>query len=166
MMAVVASSPGSPTSSDRALVVALLGREPFTDYSVSVRCPHGRPAVLRNAPRDLRGRPFPTREWLLNPVLDDAVSRLEAAGGVRMLEEDPEMVEHIAAAHRRHARLHDGYRVAGSGDPRYVKCLHAHLAFALAEGGSPVGDWIMRHAGIDWPGDCCADVPGAGDAGD
>jgi hypothetical protein len=145
------------------VVVARLGREPFTDYTISVRCPHGRPAVLRNAPRDLRGRPFPTREWLLDPALDDAVSRLEAAGGVRMLEEDPEMVEHIAAAHRRHARLHDGYRVAGAGDPRYVKCLHAHLAFALAEGGSPVGDWIMRHAQIDWPGDCCPDQPAGGD---
>lgn len=162
-MTVVASSPGSPTSSDRALVVARLGREPFTDYTISVRCRHGRPAVLRNVPRDLRGRPFPTREWLLDPALDSAVSRLEAAGGVRTLEEDPEMVEHIAAAHRRHARLHDGYRVAGAGDPRYVKCLHAHLAFALAEGGSPVGDWIMREAGIDWPAVCCPDQPDAGD---
>lgn len=155
MMAVVASSAGSPTSSDRETVVARLGREPFTDYSISVRCVHGRPAVLRNAPRDLRGRPFPTREWLIDRTLDDAVSRLEARGGVRMLEDDEDMRPHLAAAHRRHAELHDGYRVAGSGDPRYVKCLHAHLAFALAEGGGPVGDWIMEHAGITWPGDCC-----------
>lgn len=162
MMAAVASSAGSPTSSDRALVRARLGREPFTDYSVSVRCIHGRPAVLRNAPRDLRGRPFPTREWLIDPTLDAAVSRLEADGGVRMLEEDGDMAEHLAAAHRRHAALHAGYRVGGSGDPRYVKCLHAHLAFALAEGGTPVGDWILERAGVTWPGDCCADFPGEG----
>ena len=158
-MGAVASSAGSPTSSDRALVAALLGREPFTDYSISVRCPHGRPVVLRNAPRDLRGRPFPTREWLLDPGLDDAVSRLEAAGGVKLLEDDAAMADHLAEAHRRHAALHDGYRVAGSGDPRHVKCLHAHLAFALAEGGSPVGDWIMRRAGIRWPDGCCDDAP-------
>lgn len=161
------SSAGSPTSSDRALVRERLGREPFTDYVVSVRCRHGRPAVLRNAPLDLRGRPFPTREWLLDPALDEAVSRLEAAGGVRMLEDDAAMRAPLAEAHRRHAALHAGHRVSGSGDPRYVKCLHAHLAFALAEGGSPVGDWILRRAGIRWPDDCCtgpAGPPAPGDA--
>lgn len=148
-------SAGSPTSSDRELVRARLGREPFTDYSISVRCPHGRPVVLRNAPRDLRGRPFPTREWLLDRRLHVAVSRLEAEGGVRALESDPGMAPHLADAHRRHAVLHDGYRVAGAGDPAHVKCLHAHLAFALAEGGSAVGDWILTRAGVEWPGGCC-----------
>lgn len=133
----------------------LLGREPFTDYRIAVRCPHGRPAVLRNAPTDLRGRPFPTRDWLLNPALCLAVSRLEAAGGVRRLEEDAEMAEHLAQAHRRHAALHGGFRVAASGDPAHVKCLHAHLAFALGQGGSPIGDWILARAGVDWPQGCC-----------
>ncbi|HMM48018.1 MAG TPA: DUF501 domain-containing protein [Miltoncostaeaceae bacterium] len=144
-------------------MVARLGREPFTDYRVSVRCRHGRPAVLRNTPRDAEGRPFPTREWLLDPGLRAAVSRLEAAGGVRMLENDPRMSAPLAAAHARHAALHAGYRVAGAGDPRYVKCLHAQLAFALAEGGNPVGDWVMSHAGIDWPADCCPDLSDDGD---
>ena len=157
MMGAVASSAGSPTSSDREAVVALLGREPFTDYRISVRGADGRPVVLRNAPTDLRGRPFPTREWLVDPVMDDAVSRLEAAGGVRMLEDDAEMAPHIAAAHERHAALHAGYRIAGSGNPAYVKCLHAHLAFALGEGGNPVGDWIMARAGITWPDPPAAD---------
>jgi uncharacterized protein len=163
-MTTAASSAGSPTSSDRELVVTRLGRRPFTDYRVAVRCLHGRPAVLSNAPRDLRGRPFPTRDWLLDPALDEAVSRLEAAGGVRMLERDAAMAHHLAAAHARHAAAHAGYRVAGAGDPRYVKCLHAHLAFALAEGGNPVGDWIMVRADIAWPGDCCGDTgPEPGD---
>lgn len=150
-----ASSGGSPTSSDREVVRALLGREPFTDYAISVRCPHGRPAVLRNAPTDLRGRPFPTREWLLDRRLHVAVSRLEAEGGVRALEADPAMAGPLAEAHARHADLHGGYRVAGAGDPAHVKCLHAHLAFALAEGGTPVGDWILARAGVEWPGECC-----------
>lgn len=162
-MGTVASSPGSPTSSDRAVVRRRLGREPFTDYSISVRCRHGLPAVLRNQPLDLRGRPFPTREWLLDPGLDEGVSRLEAAGGVRLLEGDPAMAGALAEAHRRHARLHGGHRVAGAGDPRHVKCLHAHLAFALAEGGGPVGAWILERGGIRWPECCCPDA-GAGGA--
>ncbi|WP_217915119.1 DUF501 domain-containing protein [Miltoncostaea marina] len=138
-------------------MAALIGREPFTDFSVAVRCPFGGPAVVRNAPLDLRGRPFPTRDWLACRALGEAVSRLEAAGGVRQLEDDPQMAPHVAEAHRRHAELHAGYRVAGSGDPRYVKCLHAHLAFGLAEGGTPVSDWIMERSGAAWPARCCLD---------
>lgn len=150
-----AHSPGSPASSDRRDVAALIGREPFTDFHVALRCPHGGPAVVRNAPLDLRGRPFPTRDWLACRSLGEAVSRLEAAGGVRMLEDDPDMREHLAAAHARHQELHAGYRVAGGGDPEHVKCLHAHLAFGLGEGGSPVADWILERAGAGWPAVCC-----------
>lgn len=150
-------SGGSPPSSDREAVAALIGREPFTDFSIAVRCPHGGPAVVRNAPLDLRGRPFPTRDWLACRALGEAVSRLEAAGGVRMLEDDADMAVHLAEAHRRHQELHAGHRVAGGGDPRHVKCLHAHLAFGLAEGGTPISDWIMERAGAGWPARCCLD---------
>lgn len=160
-MAAAVPSGGSPRASERAEVAALIGREPFTDFTVAVRCRHGRPVVLRNAPLDLRGRPFPTRDWLVPGRLADAVSRLEAAGGVRALEDDPEMAGHVRDAHRRHAELHAGHRVAGCGDPRRVKCLHAHLAFALDEGGSPIGDWILGRAGVAWPGDCCPPVAGS-----
>ncbi|MGD9694066.1 MAG: DUF501 domain-containing protein [Thermoleophilia bacterium] len=160
---MAAPSTGSPSASERAEVAALIGREPFTDFAVAVRCRHGRPVVLRNAPLDLRGRPFPTRDWLVARRLREAVSRLEAAGGVRALEDDAEMQGHLLAAHARHAALHAGHRVAGSGDPARVKCLHAHLAFALDEGGSPVGDWILARAGIAWPEDCCP--PAAATAG-
>ena len=150
-------SAGSPGSSDRRAVAALIGREPFTDFHVAVRCPHGGPAVVRNAPLDLRGRPFPTRDWLACRALSEAVSRLEAAGGVRMLEEDEAMRPHLAAANARHQDLHAGYRVGGGGDPDHVKCLHAHLAFGLGEGGSPVADWIMERSGAAWPETCCLD---------
>jgi hypothetical protein len=148
-------SAGSPPSSDREAVAALIGREPFTRFSVALRCPHGAPAIVRNAPLDLRDRPFPTRDWLACRALSEAVSRLEAAGGVRALEDDPEMAEPLAAAHARHQELHAGHRVAGGGDPRRVKCLHAHLAFGMAEGGSPVADWILQRSGAAWPERCC-----------
>ena len=90
-----APSDGSPGSSRPCRRrQALLGHTPFTDFRVAVRCPHGGPAVVRNTPLDLRGRPFPTRDWLTCRALNEAVSRLEAAGGVRMLEDDPEMRDH------------------------------------------------------------------------
>ena len=156
-MTAAAPSGGSPESSDARAVAALIGRTPFTDFQVVVRCPHGGPAVVRNAPLDLRGRPFPTRDWLTCRALDEAVSRLEANGGVRMLEDDPEMHQHVADAHASHQELHAGYRVAGSGDPAHVKCLHAHLAFGMAQGGSPVADWIGARTDIAWPERCCVE---------
>lgn len=150
-----ARSAGSAPSSDREAVAALIGREPFAGFEVAVRCPFGAPAVVRNAPRDDRGRPFPTRDWLTCRHLSEAVSRLEAAGGVRMLEGDEAMREHVLDAHRRHQALHDGHRVAGCGDPAHVKCLHAQLAFAMDQGGSAVADWILARAGAGWPARCC-----------
>lgn len=159
--ATVGSWASSPTPSDRRAVGALLGRAPAADYRVAVRCPHGTPAVIENLPRDAAGRPFPTRHWLVCRRLSEAVSRLEAAGGVRALEADEAMAEHLADAHRRHAALHGGHRVAGAGDPAHVKCLHAHLAFSLACGGGPVADWIAARTDLGWPERCCVEGMGA-----
>jgi hypothetical protein len=158
--AAVASWASSPTPSDRRAVAALLGRRPAADYGVAARCPYGAPAVIENAPRDGSGHPFPTRHWLVCRRLVEAVSRLEAAGGVRALEADPDMAAPLAEAHRRHAALQEGHRVAGAGDPAHVKCLHAHLAFALAQGGSPVADWIAARTDLAWPARCCAEEAG------
>lgn len=150
-----ASSPGSATSSDRADVRLLLDRDSITDFSVAVRCPHGGPAVLANPPVDRDGNPFPTRNWLACRHLVTAVSRLESAGGVGRLESDPTMTEPLAAAQRAHAASHAGFAVTGTADPRRVKCLHAHLATALADGGTPVGDWILARIDGSWPERCC-----------
>lgn len=137
-------------------VARLLGRPPATAYRIAVRCPYGGPAVLENDPTDLAGTPFPTRYWLACRALGVAVSRLEASGGVRALEADPDLSQAIADAHERHVALHGGHRVGGVGDPRRVKCLHAQLAFAIAEGGNPIGDWIAERTELDWPAVCCA----------
>ncbi len=114
--------------------------------------------MLANAPVDIHGRPFPTRFWLACRALGDAVSRLEAAGGVRELEADPIMAEHILAANARHRELHAGFNIGGTRDPARVKCLHAHLAFAMATGGSQIGDWIAARADLSWPPSCCAEA--------
>lgn len=152
-----ASGTGSPPWSDARAVQLLLGRDSITDYRVAVRCPHGGPAVLENDPRDRDGRPFPTRNWLACRHLSGAVSRLEARGGVSELERDPALADALTAAHRRHAELHAGHRVTGSSDAGRVKCLHAHLAFGLACGGTPVSDWILDRASAGWPERCCVE---------
>lgn len=153
-----ASGAGSPTSSDADAVARLLGRAPFTRYRVAVRCAHGSPSVVENEPTDLKGRPFPTRYWLTCRTLTMAASRLEAAGGVRTLEGDPQMREAIDAAHAAHALRHDGHRIGGVGQDGRVKCLHAQLAFALATGGNPVGDWILARLDLPESDHCCVEA--------
>lgn len=152
------SSPGSASSSDRSDARLLLGRESLTDFSVAVRCPHGGAAVLTNPSQDRKGRPFPTRYWLSCRHLTTAVSRLESEGGVKDLEADPDMTGHLADSQAAHAAEHDGHWITGTADPTRVKCLHAHLAVAMATGGSPVGDWISDRIDDDWPGRCCVDA--------
>lgn len=141
----------SPTA-DRAAVAALLGREPRADFEVVVRrADTGAPAVIRNAPLFGDGTPMPTRFWLVDPQLQVAVGRLEAAGGVRAAGAavDP---DELARAHRRYAAERDAALAAGYAGPkpsggvggtaRGVKCLHAHYAAFLAGHDDPVGRWV------------------------
>ncbi len=147
--------PGVPSGGalDRQTVARLLGREPAGAYKVVVRRRDGLPAVLENAPFLNDGRPMPTRYWLVDPALRDAVSRLEADGGVRRATAavPPEAV---AAAHVAHGAARDRLIPPGYGGPvpsggvggtrRGVKCLHAHLAWYLAGGEDPVGRWTAE----------------------
>ncbi len=138
---------------DLAAVTALLGRVPEGDFDVVVRDAAGQPVVLCNAPLLHDGTPMPTRYWLVGRAEHLAVSRLEAAGGVRRAENDldPNLV---ADAHRRAARERDaalpahhvGPRPSGgvAGTRRGVKCLHAHYAWHLAGGDDPVGRWVAE----------------------
>jgi len=140
------------TVDDRVAVRALLGREPLAEFDVVVRGDDGAPVVIRNAPFTGDGTPMPTRYWLVDPEWNRAVSRLEAAGGVREAEAviDPGA---IAAAHRAYAAerdaeippLHRGPRPSGGvgGTRMGVKCLHAHVAWFLAGGSDPVGAWAV-----------------------
>ena len=44
-----------------------IGREPTTPFTVVARCTGGHPLVIRNAPFDAGGEPFPTTYWLTCP---------------------------------------------------------------------------------------------------
>jgi len=145
-----------PTEADVAEVTARLGRPPAGDFTVARRDTRGFPVVIANAPLLRDGTPMPTRYWLVDPELRDAVSRLESTGGVRRAENevDPDA---LAAAHRRYAAARDAALTPGHGGPRPsggvggtrqgVKCLHAHLAYWLVGGDDPVGAWVADQLG-------------------
>jgi len=140
------------TIDDRVAVRALLGREPLADFDVVVRDDHGAPVVIRNAPFTVDGTPMPTRYWLVDPEWNRAVSRLEAGGGVREAETQIDGAA-IARAHHVYAALRDAEIPASHAGPRPsggvggtrlgVKCLHAHVAWFLAGGPDPVGEWAV-----------------------
>jgi hypothetical protein len=150
--------------SDREIVARQLGRPPRAFRRVAVRCPFGKPAVTEQAPFDDTGAPFPTMFWLTCPYLVAQVSRLEAAGGVerwtRSAHDDPALALSLARADEEQRSLrpeHEG-GIGGAGhDAGSLKCLHAHVAFALARPGYDLGDAIFRELDPPWPSRCCTE---------
>jgi hypothetical protein len=148
--------------SDRAAVERQLGRPPRAFRRVVVRCPFGRPAVTEQAAFDDAGEPFPTTFWLTCPQLVAAVSRLEAAGGVerwtRAVADEPQLSDSLERANGEQRRLRPeldlgvGGARSGAGS---LKCLHAHVAFALARPGYELGERIVAEVDPLWPGACC-----------
>jgi hypothetical protein len=149
--------------SDRADVERQLGRPPRAFRRVVVRCPFGKPAVTEQAAYDDAGEPFPTTFWLTCPHLVAAVSRLEAAGGVerwtRAAAEEAALHQSLERAHDEQRRLRPELDVgiggarAGAGS---LKCLHAHVAFALARPGYELGNRIVEELEPLWPNVCCS----------
>jgi hypothetical protein len=156
------------TEADRAAVAAQLGRPPRAIRAVAHRCPSGHPSVIQTSPRLDDGTPFPTLYYLTCPRLTSLTSRLEASGLMREMTErlatDPELAAVYLAAHRSYLAERDaieslGTDVSAGGMPGRVKCLHVHVAHALAVGPgvNPFGDEAVTLLRTDWPaGDCAA----------
>jgi hypothetical protein len=161
---------------DLALVQRQLGRRPRAFRRVAARCPFGAPAATEQWPYDDAGDPFPTTYYLTCGYLVAAVARLEAAGGVERwgdeVERDRELaadLERATAEQRRVRRELAGARtgrdggssldlgIGGSANPRRLKCLHAHAAFALASPGYELGTRILAEVDPPWPPQCCLD---------
>jgi hypothetical protein len=159
---------------DRAVVERQLGRPTRAFRRVVLWCPFGRPAVTEQEPYDRTGEPFPTTYYLTCRHLVAAVSRLEAAGGVERWREravrDPELQASLERAGEEQReirrRLAEGLTgadagsslelgIAGSANPRQLKCLHAHAAFALARPGYLLGEQILGEIDPLWPESCC-----------
>lgn len=152
---------------DLSVVARQIGRAPRGVDDVAHRCRFGRPQVVLVHPV-VDGNPFPTLFWLTCPHLRRAVSALESDGWVARLEdavlEDDRLRAELEQAHRayidlRSARLSLDDRatlaergmlrgllekgIGGTADLGRVKCLHVHVAHALAGGGNPIGRIVL-----------------------
>ena len=161
---------------DRAAVERQIGRPPRAFRRVAVRCPFGLPAVTEQSPYDREGDPFPTMYYLTCRHLVAAVSRLEAAGGVERwsaaTRTAPALAASLAAGDEEQRKLRrelagdatgtDGgasldYGIGGSRRGGSLKCLHAHVAFALARPGYELGERIAAEVEPLWPARCCSE---------
>ncbi len=173
---------------DAAVVSGQLGREPHPMSAVPARCPFGFPAVVEDLPYDAGGRPFPTLYYCTCPTLVAAVSRLESGGGVACwtarLAADAALARSAAdAAADEAVRRTDLVRryglamvdggvslssgVGGVSDLLAVKCLHAHVAHALARPGYVLGEAMFAQVEDPWCADrrCAVFLPAGGDEG-
>jgi hypothetical protein len=118
---------------------------------------------VETSPRLDDGTPFPTLYYLTCPRAASAIGRLEASGLMREMTErlaaDPELAARYRAAYddylaRRDAIEPLGTTVAAGGMPERVKCLHVHVAHALAAGPgvNPFGDEALALLD-DWGAD-------------
>jgi hypothetical protein len=150
---------------DNAAVAAQLHRPPRATRAVAHRCSCGLPDVVETAPRLTDGTPFPTLYYLTCPRAASAVGRLEASGLMRAMTDRLATDDDLAARYRsayvdylarRDAIEPLGVTVAAGGMPDRVKCLHVHVAHALAVGPgvNPFGDEalaLLDDWGVDGP---------------
>jgi exopolyphosphatase/guanosine-5'-triphosphate,3'-diphosphate pyrophosphatase len=144
---------GELLGSDLSIVREQLGREPTVPFTVVARCPGGHPLVIRNAPLDRDGHPFPTLFWLTCPIAVKAAARLESEGWIGRwnvrAEKDEALATALATAHEEYARERSrGFPQARAwggvgGAARGVKCLHAHYANHVAGGRDLIGAWVV-----------------------
>jgi len=158
----------SVSDADRAAVAAQLRRPPRAVRAIAHRCPCGLPAVVQTSPRLPDGTPFPTLYYLTCARMTSLIGRLEADGRMRRmterLAEDPVLAAAYQRAHEAYLAERDAIEPLGSigtagGMPDRVKCLHAHVAHALAAGPgvNPFGDEVLAELGEWWrAGPCVA----------
>ena len=155
---------------DQAAVAAQLGRPPRAVRAVAARCPCGLPAVVQTAPRLPDGTPFPTLYYLTCARLTSRIGTLEAEGRMREMTErlasDPELAAAYRRAHESYLAERDaleplGTQVSAGGMPGRVKCLHVHVAHALAAGPgvNPFGDETLAEVGDWWTAGPCVPPP-------
>jgi hypothetical protein len=155
-----------PDPSDVAAVAAQLARPPRAMRAVAHRCPCGLPDVVETNPRLADDTPFPTLYYLTCPRACSAVGRLEAAGVMRemtdRLREDADLALRYVEAARTYVARRDALGVlpgapTAGGMPNRVKCLHVHVAHALAcgPGVNPFGDEALETAGAWWDDGPC-----------
>jgi hypothetical protein len=168
---------GEPVDhADCEAVAAQLGRPPRALRAVAHRCPCGLPSVVQTQPRLDDGTPFPTLYYLTCRRLTGLVARLEATGVMQEMTErlatDPRLAQAYRSAHESYLAERDaveplGTQVSAGGMPDRVKCLHVHVAHALARGSglNPFGDEALAQITRWWLPTPCVVPHAAGSAG-
>jgi uncharacterized protein len=129
--------------------------------------------VLEQEPYLPSGQPFPTTYHLSCPYAVGRVSALEAAGGIARYERLVAAGGEISDSYHRGAELQRSLRrpaavmvdggaslstgIAGTVRDAAVKCLHAHIAFALAHPDYALGGRAAEEAAPLFPAtECCS----------
>lgn len=163
-----------PSPRDLEVLSRQLGRPVRDVVEIPARCVCGNPLVAATAPRLGNGTPFPTTFYLTHPVITSAVSRLEAAGVMNVMNEQLANDDVLAAAYRSahnaylKARSDIGERsgigavpeidgISAGGMPTRVKCLHVLVGHSLAAGPgvNPLGDQAISAISEWWTADTC-----------
>lgn len=154
------------SDADRDAAAAQLGRPPRGLRAVAHRCPCSLPAVVTTNPRLEDATPFPTLYYLTCTRLVRLVSGFEASGLMTEMTArlacEPELAAAYRRAHEAYLAARDaieplGTEVTAGGMPDRVKCLHVHLAHALAAGSgvNPFGDEVLDRVGRWWTSGPC-----------
>lgn len=134
------------------------------------RCSWGYPQVILCYPLK-EGKPFPTLYWLTCPYLNKYVGELESKGTIssflKLVKINEDFKNKLEEANKSYAQqrvslLSDYIRnflkvrfpsyweaiqergVGGVMESEGVKCLHAHVAYYLAGGKTPIGEEVLR----------------------
>jgi hypothetical protein len=152
---------------DEKVIAEQLGRVPRGLLGIEQRCTYGYPQVVRVYPL-VEGKPFPTLFWLTCPFLAKQIDHLEAEGSIKYLQALLETDSSLAAAFREAHRTYITERnrllspedratleetgmlkdllekgIGGTADFVRVKCLHLHVAHALAR-DNPIGHRVLE----------------------
>lgn len=162
----------APDERQLAIITQQLGRTPRGIEAVAATDSKGTPLVLRMVPI-VDNRPFPTLYWLCCDILKVEISRIEAVGVIKSLEQrlqdEPEFLEAYQQSHRdyvkaRWAYMSDAQRadvtrlgytdvltergVGGISSWQQVRCLHTQYAHHLC-GNNAIGQWMDEHHQIN-----------------
>jgi hypothetical protein len=146
-------------------VTEQLGRTPRGLRDVAAFNTAGKPAVIRVA-SVVDGKPFPTLFWLIDPVINLAIDRLEAGGAIARLQalvdDSPELRTRMSKDHHAHKALRasflttkeraflesqrmmaalDKRGIGGIAEPDRIRCLHTWYAAHWVVPNT-VGSWV------------------------
>ncbi|KPQ21918.1 MULTISPECIES: DUF501 domain-containing protein [unclassified Halomonas] len=158
----------APDERQLAIITQQLGRPPKGIEAVAAVDSNNTPLVLRMAPI-VEGKPFPTLYWLCSDVLKVEISRIEAVGVIKSLEQqlqdEPDFLAAYQQSHRdyvetRWALMSEAQRaevaergytdvltkrgIGGISNWHQVRCLHTQYAHHLC-GNNVIGQWLDTH---------------------